>query len=93
MNTDNKKEQNPNFEVDFIDVQADENGKVKNGIASNKEPVQDTTNDVVFIPAFELDEKNMDPALLQALKSRAKARKTDASVKRNGIENKSHDIR
>ena len=93
MNTDNNKEQNPNFEVDYMAVKPDEYGKLRTGMFSKNIQVQDTTNDVVFTPAFDLDKNSMDPALVQALEARARARKTEASVRRNGIGNKSHDVR
>lgn len=79
------------FEVDFMHLGADENGKVKNGTAAKSEPVKDTDVDVVFIPAFDLDEKTVDPALIQVLRNRDVARKTAGSVQRNAPRTRNND--
>lgn len=83
MDTEKMNEQGASFEVDFMHLGADEIGKVRNGKAAKSEQVKDTDVDVVFIPAFDLDEKSMDPALLQAFKDRDRARKTEGSIRRN----------
>ena len=76
-------EQNASFEVDYMHLGADENGKVRNGKAASSEQVKDTdVNNVVF-QVFDLDEKQIDPALLQAFKDRDRARKTEGSLRRN----------